>query len=75
MNIILKKDNIPTREGYYFVKRPSSISRIVSARVIDNRCYHRGLYVFVGDVSAFPLDECEKDSLWSDQITIDIEED
>lgn len=83
--ISLKKDNIPTRAGYYLVKRPDRFSgngKIELAKIILSPKDHSGryiygceLYLFCGSISAFPLKKIEHNSLWSDEIKISIDED
>jgi hypothetical protein len=72
--IILKPNNKPTKEGFYLVQRQSDKdkwNRVVSARVIDNINYGKDLYLFLGEVSCFPLKQMEEDCLWSDEIIVD----
>ena len=72
-NITLKPNNKPIKEGFYLVERQSDRGKwrsIISARVIDNRNYGKDLYLFLGEVSCFPLKEMEEDCLWSDEIIV-----
>jgi|LakMenEpi03Aug12_release.lakeMendotaPanAssembly.Ray.scaffolds.fasta_scaffold3742216_1 hypothetical protein len=77
-NITLKPNNKPTKPGFYLVTRPihkDKINNIVSARVIQSKYYNGGsLYLFLGEISCFPLSKMEEDCLWSDEIIIDIRE-
>lgn len=74
-NITLKPHNKPTKPGFYFVQRQKNknlINSIVSARIIQNKYYNSGeLYVFLGELSCFPLTYLEEDCLWSDEINIE----
>lgn len=73
-NIILKPNNTPTKPGFYLVHRPKhgeSVFSTLSATVIQNDYYNSGdLYLFLGEVSMFPLKEMEEDCLWSDEIIL-----
>lgn len=73
-NVILKPNNKPTKEGFYLVERlrnKGKWSSVLSARVIDNIHYGKDLYLFLGELSCFPLSELEEDCLWSDEIIVD----
>jgi hypothetical protein len=79
INITLKPNNKPTKEGFYLVHRPKrnntimSGSGVLSARVIQNKYYNGGnLFLFLGEMSQFPLNELEEDCLWSDEIIVEV---
>lgn len=67
MKITLKKDNIPTKPGYYLLKRPNADSRTELAQI---RFIYDELYLIAG-ISSFPLNKCELDALWSDEFIIE----
>lgn len=74
INITLKPNNTPTKPGFYLVRRPKfrdSIRNTLSATVIQNEYYNSGeLYLFLGELTMFPLKELEEDCLWSDEIIL-----
>lgn len=76
-NITLKTNNKPTKPGFYFVQRPNSkqlINSIQTAVIIRNTHYNNGeLYLFIGEMSQFPLSDLEEDCLWSDEVIFYLE--
>lgn len=76
-NITLKPKNKPTKPGFYFIQRPNSnqlINSIQTAVIIRNSHYNNGeLYLFIGEMSQFPLDELEENCLWSDEVVFYLE--
>lgn len=67
-NIVLKTNNKPIKEGFYLVQRKN---RFYFARIIDNKHYGESLFLVLGDIGQFPLEQLEEDCLWSDEITIE----
>lgn len=74
IDVNLKPNNKPTKAGFYLVQRQKHkhlINRILSALVVQNEYYNRGeLFLFLGELSCFPLDDLEEDCLWSDEIVV-----
>ena len=77
VNITLKPKNKPTKPGFYFIQRPNSkqlVNSIQTAVIIRNSHYNSGeLYLFIGEMSQFPLDELEEGCLWSDEVVFYLE--
>lgn len=75
LNIKLKPNNKPTKAGFYLVQRQKNkqlATAVLSAVVLQNKHYNGGeLFLFLGEMSQFPLDQLEEDCLWSDEITLD----
>ena len=63
MRIKIKKNNQPKRAGFYLCRRNKD-SRVQVAEIHKNG----DLLVMIHGISVFPLNRCEKDALWSDEI-------
>jgi hypothetical protein len=64
MRIELKQNNRPKKPGYYLCQR----NKERRPEVAEVRQENYGLWMLHG-IGGFPLKQCEKDALWSDEIS------
>jgi hypothetical protein len=68
MKLVLKKNNQPTKPGYYLCKRPHQ----AKPEVAEVRKEDKGGLTMLHGQGIFPLSHCEREAVWSDALEISL---